>query len=49
MPNTKLVKQKGSKFWRLFIQKDGKYKVEPDFHSSNLFTAVTDIVMGNIN
>ena len=27
MPNTKLTKQKGSKYWRLFVQKDGKYKV----------------------
>ena len=36
MPNTKLTKQKGSKYWRLFVQKDGKYKVAYRHESKKL-------------
>ena len=36
MPNTKLTKQKGSKYWRLFVQKDGKYKVAYRHESKQL-------------
>ena len=36
MPNTKLTKQKGSKFWRLFVEKDGKYKVAYRHESKQL-------------